>query len=214
MGLGHIERVGVVFFLMGVLTGCSCLHPAPRAASGQAASIALLPRAGAFDAREVPQGAVGFTAAVRNDGPTALVIAHPSVCFPADYRQGETRRFDEAYGKSEILLKITRPDGAGIVLRDGSLHHFDPGNVPLLTIPPNGTGTFDVGWFFPNARGRWEQDDEAARVFLLKGGYRIRLLFRNAFPRAALYDATTGKTTFIDVWTGEMESAEIMIEVR
>jgi hypothetical protein len=115
---------------------------------------------------------------------------------------------------SEILLKITKPDGSDIVLRDGYSHYFDPGNVPLITIPPNGTGTFDVGWFFQNARGRWEQDDEAAKAFLLKGKYRIGILLRNVFPKATLYDENTRESKFTDVWTGEMESAEITIEVN
>jgi hypothetical protein len=100
------------------------------------------------------------------------------------------------------------------ILRDGYFHYFDPGNVPLITIPPNGTGTFHVGWFFQNARGRWERDDEAAKVFLLKGKYKIRIMFRNVFPRAALYDVNISELKYLDVWTGKMESPEITIEVN
>ena len=100
------------------------------------------------------------------------------------------------------------------ILRDGYFHYFDPGNVPLITIPPNGTGTFHVGWFFQNARGRWERDDEAAKVFLLKGKYKIRIMFRNVFPKAALYDVNISELKYLDVWTGKMESPEITIEVN
>jgi len=66
-------------------------------------------------------------------------------------------------------LNITKPDGSNVILRDGNLYGFDPKNVYLLTIPPGEIRTFDVGWFFQNARGRWERDDEAAKVFLMRG---------------------------------------------
>jgi hypothetical protein len=162
---------------------------------------------------KVPQGAVNFTASIRNEGTATMAVAHPSICFPAGYKQGETRRFSDSHGKSEILLKITKPDGADVILRDGYVHYFDPGNAPLITIPPNGTGTFDVGWFFQNARGRWEQDEDAEKVFLSKGKYKVRILFRNIFPKA-LYNENTGGARIADVWTGEMESDWIAIEVR
>lgn len=182
--------------------------------SNPAASILLIPRSSVFDIDKVPQGAAGFTALIENKGATAITIAHPSICFPAGYGQGETRHFSDSHGKSEILLKITKPDNTDIVLRDGHLYYFDPGNIPFITIPPNGTGSFDVGWFFENARGRWEDDDKAAKVFLLRGTYKISILLRNVFPKAALYDEITRENKFIDVWTGEIESAVTTIEVR
>jgi hypothetical protein len=185
-----------------------------RVDSNPVASILLLPTSTTFVIDEVPNGAVGFTALVKNEGAAPLTIAHPSICFPAEYKQGETRGFEESHGKSEILLKIRKPDGTTVVLRDGHLYYFDPGNIPLLTISPQATKTFHVGWFFQNARGRWERDDEAARVFLLKGEYAISIAFRNLFPKAALYDEATKGVKCIDVWTGEMESAEIIIEVK
>lgn len=184
-----------------------------RRDSNPVASILLLPTSTTFEIDQVPNGAVGFTAAIKNEGAAPLTIAHPSICFPAEY-QGETRRFAESHGKSEILLKIRKPDGTTVVLRDGHLYNFEPGNIPLLTIPPNTTKTFHLGCFFQNARGRWEQDAEAARVFLLKGEYAISIAFRNIFPKAALYDEKAKGGKFIDVWTGEMESAEIIIEVK
>jgi hypothetical protein len=51
-------------------------------------------------------------------------------------------------------------------------------------------------------------------VFLLKGKYKIRILLRNVFPKAALYDKDAGESKFTDVWTGELDSAEITIEVK
>jgi hypothetical protein len=137
--------------------------------SNSSASIRLLPRSPSFDLEAVPQGAVRFTALIKNEGVETIRVAHPSVCFPADYKLGEIRSFEDSHGKSEILLKITRPNGSELVLRDGSLYAFDPGNIPLLTIPPGESRTFEVGWFFQNARGRWEQDGEAAKAFLIRG---------------------------------------------
>lgn len=207
-------RNGLVPWLM-VMLAMSWWHNAEcKANSKPGVSILLLPRSATFDIRKVPQGAVSFTASIKNEGTTAITIAHPSICIPADYKPGELRRFHDSHGKSEILLKVTKPDGAKVILRDGYLHYFDPGNVPLITIPANGTGTFDVGWFFQNARGRWEQDDEAAKVFWLKGKYKIRILLRNIFPKAVLYDENAKGGKFTDVWTGEMESGEITIEVK
>lgn len=208
-------RIIFVTLLVIMLTiSCRWHNSEIRVNSNPPASILLLPRSSTFDIGKVPQGAVNFTASIKNEGTTTITIAHPSICFPADYKQGETRHFNESHGKSEILLKITKPDGTYLLLRDGYFHYFDPGNVPLITIPPNGTGTFDVGWFFQNARGRWEQDDEAAMVFLLKGTYKVRILLRNVFPMAALYDVNSKEIKFTDVWTGEMESEEIVIEVK
>jgi hypothetical protein len=208
-------KIIFVPLLVVMLTmSCKWHNIKPTVDSNPVASILLIPRSFTFDMDKVPQGAVGFTASITNKGTTTITIAHPSICFPADYNQGETRRFTDSNGKSEILLKVTKPDGADIILRDGFLYYFDPGNVPLITIPPNGTGTFDLGWFFQNARGRWQQDEEAAKVFLLKGKYKIRILFRNVFPRAALYDENTKGSKLIDVWTGEMESPEITIAVK
>lgn len=186
----------------------------PRGDYNPVASILLLPTSTTFEIDKVPNGAVGFTAVIKNEGAAPLTIAHPSICFPAEYQQGKTRRVAESHGKSEILLKIKKSDGTTVVLRDGHLYYFEPGNIPLLTIPPNATKTFHLGWFFQNARGRWEQDAEAARVFLLKGEYAISIAFRNIFPKATLYDENAKGIKFIDVWTGEMESAEIIIEVK
>ena len=86
--------------------------------------------------------------------------------------------------------------------------------IPLLEIPAKASETFDVGWFFQNARGKWEQDNEAAKVFLMRGNYKIRILLRNVFPKAVLRDEDTKGIKFIDVWTGEVESPETIIEVK
>ena len=208
-------KVIVGSLLIMLLTmSCRSYNTGSQAIADPGATILLQPRAAAFDIHKVPEGAVGFTASIKNEGMSTITIAHPSICSPADYNQATIRHFRDSHGKSEILLKITTPDGSDIILRDGYLHYFDPGNAPLVTIPPKGTGTFDVGWFFQNARGRWEQDDEAAKVFLLKGTYKIRILFRNVFPKAVVYDKKTKERKCIDVWTGEMESTETTIEVK
>ena len=111
-------------------------------------------------------------------------------------------------------MKITKPDGTRVILQDGFLNGFDPGNFHLLTIPSSETGTFDVGWFFQNSRGRWERDDIAGKVFTSKGKYKIMIVLRNFFPKALLYDETTKENGFVDVWTGEIESEQIILEIK
>ncbi len=210
-------KAGVIFISLLLViysTSCKTFSSASEVNSSHGASISLVPYSSTFELEEVRRGAVGFTATIRNESTTPIKIAHPSICFPADYVEGEIRHLNDSHEKSEILLIIKRPDGADVVLRDGYFHYFDPGNFPLLTIPSNETGTFHVGWFFQNARGRWEKDEEAAKVFLLKGQYRIRIVFRNFFTRASVYNINTKANSFIDVWTGEMESTEVTIELR
>ena len=202
------------FLIVMFTSGATALHAEVTANPPAGASILLLPVSRIFTLDEVQRGAVGFTAVIKNEGTAVLTVAHPSICVPPDYKWGETRRLADSHGKSEILLKITKPDGSNVVLRDGYFSSFDPGNIPVITIPPNGTGSFHVGWFFQNARGRWERDEIAAKVFLEKGQYKVSILFRNVFPHAALYDVNTRQTSLIDVWTGEMESPEITIEVK
>jgi len=205
-----------ILLAIGVFLAANCggNDAAVKGISRSSTTIQLLPKSPVFDLESVPQGAVSFTASIKNGGAKTITLAHPSVCFPADYKLGDIRRFEDSHGKSEILVEITRPDGSKLVMRDGSMYAFDPENVPILTIPPGETREFEVGWFFQNARGRWEQDGEAAKAFLIKGEYRVRILFRNSFPKAALYDENAGGTQWIDVWTGEMESPEITIEVN
>jgi len=194
--------------------GCSGSRTDARQGSRPGVSLSLAPRSASFELAQVPRGAVGFTALIRNDGKTTVTVAHPSICVPVEAAPGETRRFSDSHGKSEILLTIGRPDGTTVTLRDGFLHGFDPGNRRLLTIPPGMSMGFDLGWFFENARGRWEKDSEAARAFLSQGTYSVRLLLRNRFPRAALYDAVAGESRLVDVWTGELESPEISVAVK
>jgi hypothetical protein len=205
--------LGLLLIAM-VSMSCTWSNSAARVNSKPNTSLVLQPRTFTFELSKVPQGAVAFTATIKNEGATTLTIAHPSICFPADYKQEEISRLNYSHGKSEILLKITKPDGADLILRDGYFHYFDPGNVSLITIPPHASGTFEVGWFFENARGRWEKDKEAAKAFRSKGRYQVSLLFRNVFPKAARYDESAKEVKFIDVWTGEMESAEITIAVN
>ena len=203
--------------ILVVAMGANWSEAAQRANSNPDISLRLIPDSTKFDLEKVPYGTVGFTASIKNKGTKTIKVAHPTVCYPADpwpadNKQGSIRHFSDHHGKSEILLKITRPNGENVVLRDGH-YFFDPGFVPLLKIPPNGTGTFHVGWFFQNARGRWERDDEAAKVFLLNGKYKVRILLRNVFPKAR-WNENNGLSPLVDVWTGEIESPEITIEVQ
>jgi len=121
--------------------------------------------------------------------------------------------FPHHHGKSEILLTIEKPDGRIVVLRDGP-HFFDPYNISHLTIEPGESKQFYVGWFFLNARGRWDDDSQAAIVFTEKGHYRVTLLYRNLFPRGFVYDTSTGKSSSITVWTGEIQSNTVTVEIK
>jgi hypothetical protein len=216
MRIKHIkaETLRAVLLTASLVLNFAGITTAAEGNSHQGTSITLTSYSAAYDLSEVQHGAVKFTASIRNEDTTTITIAHPSICFPAGYKPGEIKRFSASRGKSEILLKITKPDGAGVILRDGNMHGFDPGNIHFLTIPSGETATFDLGWFFQNARGRWERDDEAAGVFMSKGKYKIRVLFRNFFPKAAFYDDTDRESRFVAVWTGEIESGQITVEIK
>jgi len=185
---------------------------APKA--GSAVTISLLPDSNTFDMEDVRLGAVGFTAQVRNEGAAAVLIAHPNICFPADYVPGETRRREDSHGRSEILLRIERPHGERVVLRQGLLGFFEPGHFDHRVIRPGETTSFHLGWFFENARGFWEDDARAWGVFREQGDYSVRILFRNAFPRAWIRDESTGRPRVVEAWTGEVESEAVTVTVR
>lgn len=203
--------------LLGLLLllspGCSQNNPTLPHPPQPDLSLRLDPSPANFDMDMVPRGIVRFTATIRNEGPEAITVAHPAACLPPDYRPGATWNLGDFHDQSEILMRIERPDGSTIVLRDGHFSYFDPGNRPLLKIPAGGKETFDVGWFFLNARGRWEQDDIAARAFLLKGTYKVRLLLRNRFPTPGTYDGQANEMKVLKIWTGEVESPEITVNI-
>lgn len=209
----------IVYLLLTLMisSGCGCVpkegHTGQSINSASETSITLTPSSSAYDLSKVAQGNVRFLASIRNEGAETATIAHPSMCLPDSSKPGQARHFKDNHGKSEILLKITKPDGTIVVLRDGWMHGFDPGNVHHLTISPGGTASFDLGWFFLNARGRWEDDAEAATVFLGKGTYKVSLIFRNAFPWAFIFK-NSDKPDIQQVWTGEMRSQEVAIEIR
>jgi hypothetical protein len=210
---GFLTAIPVLLAAMLVLGPAGpCI--AADAASGNGASITLLPVSDTYDIDEAKRGAVRFRASVRNSGPNTINIAHPSVCYPGYHKIGETKHIADHYGKSEILFKVIKPDGTSVVLRYRLPGGFDPGNFRMLTIPSNDTGTFDLGWFFWSAEARWEEIDEAATLFTKRGRYRITLLFRNHFPVALLYDMKTREIESVDVWTGEMESEQITVEIK
>lgn len=179
----------------------------------QDTSITLTPKTSTYDLNKVSQGIINFSALIKNTGTETITIAHPSVCFPDEYLLGEVRNVTDSHGKSEILLKITKSDGDIVVLRDG-YHGFDPGNIHHIVIPPGEAKSFHVGWFFQNARGRWENNRDAWEVFLQKGTYKVSILFRNTFPKAAIFNKTDSKTRFVDVWTGELQSEEVTVEIK
>ena len=185
----------------------------PTDKTGQPAIMTLNPRASEYHIRDVSKGAVHFSASVANQGDGLMTFAHPAICFPVGHTIGKSLNFQDRHGKSEILLTIEKPDGRIVVLRDGP-HFFDPDNISHFNIGPGESKLFHVGWFFQNARGRWEDDVKAQSVFMEEGRYRVRLLYRNSFPSAFVYDTSTSKTMILDVWTGEIQSNEVIVEIR
>jgi hypothetical protein len=204
-----------VGLILLVLSGCSDkkIDSRPTVQPTEGISITLTPNASAYDLMKVPQGVVRFSATINNDSRATIIIAHPSICFPVDVKAGEGLHIKDRHGKSELLLEITKPNATKVILRDGS-HGFDPNLVYLFTIPPGGKESFSLGWFFQNARGRWENDTEAWMVFLEKGTYKIRIIFRNVFPKAAVYNTAANKPESVSVWTGKMLSSEIAVEIK
>jgi len=203
----------LLFLVMSGLNGQGHALEIATGDAGLRASIALSSKSSHYDISDVRAGAVVFLALIENRGDSPLTVAHPFICVPADYQAGSLMRFEDYHGKSEILLSIEKDDGRTFILRDGP-HFFDPGGRSHFTLQPGASQEFDVGWFFQNARGRWEDDALAETVFTEKGRYRVRLLFRNIFPRAIVRDPATGKSDMIEAWTGEMQSNEVTIEVK
>jgi hypothetical protein len=206
--------LGLVMFS---ISSCNIreIDTAQRAQSTPGMSITLTPSASTYGFNKVAQGIVGFHAVIKNEGTEAVTIAHPSMCSPRDnFRPGHTRHVADNHGQSEILLTITKPDGTTALLRDGWMHGFDPHNVYHFTIPSGGRQSFYLGWFFQNARGRWENDGEAATVFLDKGTYKVKLIFRNTFPWALIFNKDSNRVAVEQVWTGEMQSEEVAITIE
>lgn len=186
----------------------------PPAAIKPRAILSLGPGTATYEMAAVRRGAVAFTATITNQGDSPIIIAHPTVCVPAGHQAGTPRHLADLHGRSEILLLVKKPDNGLETLRDG-FHFFDPDGRNHFSLAPGQTGGFRLGWFFANARGRWEDDRRAATLFRSKGLYRIKLLFRNQLPEALIYDPAGANTTRrLQVWTGEMESAEVIVVVR
>lgn len=177
-------------------------------------SLSLEPDSAVLDVAEVSRGAVAFIATITNGGSETVTVAHPLICLPEGFTEGDVKRPEDSHGKSEILLTVVRPDGDRVTLRDGWFGFFDPGNVDHLVIPPGESSAFRLGWFFPNARGRWEDDATAWTIFSEPGTYTARVIIRNEHPTAHVRDQTTHRVAVIDVWTGELQSNEASLEIR
>lgn len=198
------------------ITGCKNDSPAPPPAPGsdpQALDITLGPESSIYSIDDVFRGAVQFAVSVENKGESEITFAHPTICFPADYEIGDSLDFRGKHGKSEILMTVEKPDGSTVILRDGP-HFFDPNNASYFKMNPDESDLFYIGWFFQNARGGWEDDLKAENVFTEKGQYRLRLLYRNFFPKALIHDASNDTSRFSDVWTGEIESNEVLVTIQ
>jgi hypothetical protein len=206
----------IILLALLALTGCKDNDQAPAPATGSGTNpliIKLGPQSSEYPIDDVFKGDIQFAASVKNMGDHEVTFAHPTICFPEDYRIGDSLDLTEHHGKSEILLTVEKPDGSVVVLRDGP-HFFDPDKESYFTIKTGQSDLFYIGWFFQNARGGWEDDIKAENVFTGRGEYRLTVLYRNFFPRALVRDAATEKSRFMDVWTGEVESNTIVVTIQ
>lgn len=160
-----------------------------------------------YTLEDVDRGAVRFVAKITNSSDKTLVVGHPSFCFPSRALSAGIR-LDDRDGKSEILLQIRKPNGEQVNLRDES--QFEPEFVSHLVIPPKDSKQFSLGWFFQNARGKWDDDRVAWTVFAAKGSYVVQLTLRNTFP----YLISPTQSEPLAVWTGELRSKPIKIQVN
>ena len=202
---------------VGAVSGCYETSTAPNmlpiSEFSKTVSIILGPNTSKHNIDNVSLGAVSFSASIENHGDKTITIAPPTLCFPADYQPGEKRSFKDSHGKSEILLKIVKSNGKTIILREGP-HFFEADTPDNLMIPPGESKKFYLGWFFLSARGMWEDNAKAATVFKDKGQYKAQLLYRNLFLRAVTIGSSTNKSRFINVWTGEILSNEVTVEIE
>lgn len=205
----------IIVFSLFTIAGCKNEGQAPVSAAGnghQSIAITLGPHSSSYDIDEVFKGAIQFAVSVENKDDSEITFAHPTICFPENYQIGKSIDFRDRHGKSEILLTIEKPDGSIVILRDGP-HFFDPNNVSYFKMSPGESGLFYIGWFFQNARGGWEDDLKAENVFTGRGQYKLHLLYRNFFPKALIHDVSTDKSRFLDVWTGEIRSNEVIVTI-
>jgi len=206
----------IVSAMIVIIAGCENKGESPPASTGMDNHdliITLGPETSQYILDDVFKGEIQFAASVRNRGESEITFAHPFICFPEDYRIGDSLNLRQYHGKCEILLKVEKPDGSDVVLRDGP-HFFDPDNESYFIVQPGETDLFYLGWFFQNARGGWEDNVKAENVFTGRGQYRLTLLYRNSFPKALIRDTVTDKSRFIAVWTGEIDSNTITVTIE
>jgi len=182
--------------------------------SAQLLKLTLRPAQDAYDLEEAKLGNVTLIASLENIGNMPLILAHPNVCFPHDYQEGQSFHMTERAGKSEISLLITRPNAAQISLRNNLLRMFEPGNEDHLIIQPGESKEIQFGWFAPASLGQWDYDSGGAitePIFSQKGTYHIDVKFINLFPKAYIYDEV-GNSRMIDTaWIGEAQSNTIIV---
>jgi len=203
-----IARSAWLGVMLTMSVSCHATHRQVRGVSEPASNeltVTLTPGSPVYELDAAAAGAVRFFADVQNPRARSVVVAHPTVCVPAGR---DAFRVEDRHGRSEILLEVTRPDGSRVTLRDGP-HFFEPGRTSHLRIPPGGSQRFTVGWFFLNARGRWENDAAAATLFSQPGQYTVRIVLRNMFRCAIGPDDWTP----VEVWTGEMRSDPVTIRI-
>lgn len=162
---------------------------------------------------EEAQGNVTIFASLENIGNEPLLLAHPNVCFPRDFQEGERFYVKEREGKSEISILISLPNDTQISLRN-DFRFFEPGNRDHLVIQPGESKEIKFGWFFPASLGQWAYDSGgplAEPLFLLRGTYHVEVNFKNVFPKAYVYDEGREYHMIDTAWTGEIQANTIVV---
>ncbi len=163
---------------------------------------------------------IRFLVTFKNNTSKPLTIAHP-FWVRANILKEEGSKFTTAlYGKSELLLVITKPDNEKVTLREAAFsHQFEfvtssqHDAYSHLTIPPNHEETIVEGWFHENARGKWDDDIKAWNVFSNKGVYKVKVVLNNMHSKASINKVGGGTHDILDIWTGQIQSNETIVNI-
>lgn len=176
-------------------------------------TLSLKPVKASYSLEDAGRGNVTITARFTNDGDGAIFLAHPNACVPEGFGMGSSMSIEERYGVSEILLYITKPDGTEVVLRNNVLRGFEPGNHFHLTIAPGGTEEITLGWLGPEfALGQWDGFD--GQFFDQRGIYKVWMLYRNHYGKAASFKPAPDLFMDEAPWQGEVESDAVDVAVE
>jgi hypothetical protein len=169
---------------------------------------------------------ITFLITIKNNSAKPITIVHPYWSTVGNMVKGkpytlENRR-EDSYGKSEIVLEITKPNGESIAIREFylvnsfELNKYENGRYreeAVLQIGANEEVVFRKGWFFHSSMARWESEARAWEIFSKKGIYKVKIFFRNIYSTARINNYPSGTYEISNVWTGRVVSNEAVVDV-